>query len=192
MARDAWKSPTGWPSSSGGETVASITDEEFDRLLSRFERDTIHLETHDAYGTATELPHMAKWEAGESDDLEWLHGWCSILREHVKTGKSVRRARIVSEPLSDYQRWSYSIANTMVEAGEDIRWVPRRLVSSVAIPGNDFYLFDDHLIVFLIYAGNGLSTDKIMSTDPADIRLCRSAFEAVWKLSIAHSDYQPV
>jgi hypothetical protein len=172
--------------------VTSITDEEFDDLLSRFERDAIHLETRDAYGTATELPHMAKWAVGEPDDLEWLQDWCATLRVHVKAGKSVRRARIVYEPLSDYQRWSYSIALPMVEAGEDIRWVPRRLVSSVTLPGNDFYLFDDHLIVFLIYAGNGLGTDKIMSTDLADIRLCRSAFEAVWKLSIAHSDYQPV
>ena len=46
----------------------------------------------------------------------------------------------------------------MVEAGEDIRWVPRGLVSSVALPGNDFYLFDDQLAVFLLYAGNGLAT----------------------------------
>ena len=95
----------------------------------------------------------------------------------------------MSEPLSDYQRWSYSIADPMVKAGEDIRWVPRRLVSSVALPGNDFYLFDDRLAVFLLYAGNGLGTGKISSSDPADIRLCRSAFEAAWKLSIPHSDY---
>lgn len=172
--------------------MASITDEEFDRLLSGFRQQAIHLETRDAYGTTVELPHMAKWAAGEPDGFQWLQGWCSTLREHVKAGKSVRRARIVSEPLSDYQRWSYSIAHPMVDAGEDIRWVPRRLVSSVALPGNDFYLFDDRLIVFLIYAGNGLGTDKVTSTDPADIRLCRSAFEAVWELSIAHSDYQPV
>lgn len=172
-------------------TVASITDEEFNRLLAYFERETLHLETSDAYGTAVELRHMAKWAAGEPDDLEWLQGWCSTLCEHVKAGKSVRRARIVSEPLSDYQRWSYSIAHTMVAAGEDIRWVPRRFVSSVALPGNDFYLFDDQLIVFLIYAGNSLGIEKVTSTEPADIRLCRSAFEAVWKLSIPHSDYQP-
>ncbi len=172
--------------------MTSITDEEFDSFLSRFQREALHLETRDTYGTAMELPHLAKWAAGEADDLEWLQGWCSTLREHVRAGRSVRRARIVSEPLSDYQRWSYSIAYPMVDAGEDIRWVPRRLVSSVALPGNDFYLFDDHLIVFLIYAENGLATDRIMSTDPADIRLCRTAFEAVWKLSIAHSDYQPV
>ncbi|MGH3765986.1 MAG: DUF6879 family protein [Pseudonocardiaceae bacterium] len=172
--------------------MASITDEEFNRLLSVFEREALHLETRDAYGTAVELPHMTKWAAGEPDDLDWIQGWCSTLREHVKAGKSVRRARIVSEPLSDYQRWSYSIAYPMVDAGEDVRWVPRRLVSSVALPGNDFYLFDDRLIVFLIYAGNGLGTAKVTSTARADIQLCRSAFEAVWKLSISHSDYKPL
>ncbi|MGH3673402.1 MAG: DUF6879 family protein [Pseudonocardiaceae bacterium] len=172
--------------------MASITDEEFDMLLSGFEREAIHLETRDAYGTATELPHMAKWAANEPDDLAWLQDWCTTLRKHAKDGKLVRRARIVSEPLSDYQRWSYSIAYPMVDAGEDIRWGPRRLVSSVTLPGNDFYLFDDRLIVFLIYTGSGLGTDKVSSTDPADIRLCRSAFEAVWGLSILHRDYQPV
>ncbi len=76
----------------------------------------------------------------------------------------MRRARIVSEPLSDYQRWSYSIAHPMVAAGEDIRWIPRRIVSSVALPGNDFYLFDDQLIVFLTYAGNGLGIETVTST----------------------------
>ena len=172
--------------------MASITDEDFDWLLCKFERESLHLETRDAYGTSVELPHMAKWSAGEPDDLEWLQGWCATLREHVKTGKSVRRTRIVSEPLSDYQRWSYSIAHPMVEAGEDIRWVPRRLVSSIALPGNDFYLFDDRFVVFLMYAGNGTAIDKVASTDPHDIQLCRSAFEAVWKLSVPHRDYKPV
>jgi hypothetical protein len=156
------------------------------------QRESIHLETRDAYGTAVELPHMAKWAAGEPDDLEWLQDWCATLRQHVRAGKSIRRARIVSEPLSNYQRWSYSIAHPMVEAGEEIRWVPRRLVSSIAFPGNDYYLLDDRLVVFLIYAGSGLAVDKVTSTDPNDIQLCRSAFEAVWKLSIAHRDYKAI
>jgi hypothetical protein len=173
--------------------VTPVTDDEFDELLHRgFEREALHLEMRDAYGTAVELPHMAKWASGESDDLEWLQGWCAALHEHVKASRSVLRARIVSEPLSDYQRWSCSIAYPMVEAGEDIRWVPRRLVSSVALPGNDFYLFDDRLAVFLLYAGNGLAVGKIRSADPADLRLCRSSFEAAWKLSIPHREYAPV
>ena len=116
---------------------------------------------------------MARWAAGEPDDLQWLQGWCGTLRGHVTAGRSVRRARVVSEPLSDYQRWSRGIALPMVEAGEDIRWVPRRLLSAVALPGNDFYLFDDRLAVFLLYTGNGLAAGKVSSADPAVLRLCR-------------------
>jgi hypothetical protein len=173
--------------------VTPVTDEEFAELLETgFDRQAVHLETRDAYGTAVELPYMARWAAGEPDDLEWLQAWCATLRQHVKAGRSVRRARVVSEPLSEYQRWSHSIASPMVEAGEDIRWVPRRLVSSVALPGNDFYLFDDRLAVFLLYTGNGLSAGMLSSADPADLRLCRTAFEAVWKLSIPHREYAPV
>jgi hypothetical protein len=171
--------------------VTSISEHEFDRLLTSFEREAIHLETRDAYGTAVELPHLAKWAAGEPDDLAWLRDWCATVRDAAEHGRSVRRARIVSEPLSDYQRWSHSIAHPMVDAGEDIRWVPRRLVSSIGLPGNDFYLFDGRLVVFLLYAGNGLAADRVTSTDPADLRLCQSAFEAVWKLAIPHREYRP-
>jgi hypothetical protein len=173
-------------------SMAQISDEEFDKLLTTFDYELAHLETRDWYGTAVELPHMAKWAAGEPDDLEWLQGWCSVLREAVSAGKSVRRARIISEPLSDYQRWSYSIAQPMVDAGEDIRWVPRRLVSSVAIPGNDFYLVDNRFVVFLTYSGSGLDAGKFTSSDPADIQLCRSSFDAVWKLALPHRDYHPL
>lgn len=172
--------------------MPSIGEGDFDHLFRSFESESIHLETRDAYGTAVELPHMAQWAAGEPDDLAWLDDWCATLRAHRAAGRSIRRARIISEPLSDYQRWSYSIAHPMVDAGEDIRWVPRRLVSSIAFPGNDFYLFDDRLVVFLIYSGNGLNADYQSSTDPADIRLCRSAFEAAWQLAVRHRDYQPL
>jgi hypothetical protein len=60
------------------------------------------------------------------------------------------------------------------------------------LPGNDFYLFDDRLAVFLLYTGNGLAVDKLSSADAADLRLRRSAFEAVWKLSIPHREYLTV
>jgi hypothetical protein len=170
--------------------VAPISEVEFDALLRAFERESVHLETRDAYGTTVELPHMAAWAAGEPDNLLWLDDWCRTLHEHVASGRSVRRARIVSEPLSDYQRWSYSIAGPMVDAGEDIRWVPRRLVSSVALPGNDFYLLDSRLVVFLLYTGHGLNAGYLTSADPADIQLCRSAFDAAWQLAVPHRDYR--
>ena len=84
-----------------GETAVEIPD----RIIQFFRHEdtvtpvAIHLETRDAYGTAVELPHMATWAAGEPDDLEWLQGWCATLREAVKAGKSVRRARIAPSVL---------------------------------------------------------------------------------------------
>lgn len=168
-----------------------LSREEFDALFENVERESLHLEMRDSYGTPTELPHMAKWAAGEPDDLGWLQGWCDTLRRGTSAGKVFRRALIVSEPLNDYQRWAHSVTQPLVDAGEDIRWVPRRLTSSIALPGNDFYLLDGRLVVFMHYAGNGMPTDVVTSADPPDIELCRSAFEAVWQLAIPHGDYQP-
>ncbi len=171
--------------------MEDITLDEFRRLLREFKRSAVHLETRDAYGTETELPHLAKWAAGEPDDLEWLQDWCTNIRSHKAAGAIMRRARIVSEPLSDYQRWAVSIAHPMVEAGEDIRWVPRRGVSAIAIPGNDYYVLDDELVIFMHFAGSGLTTAWTTSTDPADIDLCRTAFAQVWDLGIPHVEYKP-
>jgi len=168
-----------------------ISQEEWDGLFRTVERSAVHLEMRDSYGTEVELPHIAKWEKGEPDDDEWLQPWLGMVRRSVQAGKSWRRAQVVSEPLSDYQRWAHRVTDTVVTSGEDIRWVSRRLVSSIPFPGNDFWLFDDRLIVFLHFAGNGLIVDRQLSTDPADVELCRSAFEAVWKLAVPHHDYKP-
>ena len=151
----------------------------------------MHLEMRDSYGTETELPQMARWAAGEPDDLAWLRPYCDQVRANVAAGKIYRRAHVVSEPLSDYRRWSHSVVQPMVDAGDDIRWIPRRLVSSIAFPGNDFWMLDNRLVIFHHYAGNGTNIDFTTSTDPHDIELCRSSFEAVWPLGIPHNEYQP-
>ena len=46
-----------------------LSYEQFTALFTQFDREAIHLEMRDSYGTAVELPHMAKWAAGEPDDL---------------------------------------------------------------------------------------------------------------------------
>jgi uncharacterized protein DUF6879 len=171
--------------------MASLSRREFDALFEKFEREVLHLEMRDSYGTETEIPQLAKWKAREPDNFEWLQEWCGTLRRGTAAGKTFRRALVISEPLSEYQRWAYSTTQPLVDAGEDIRWVPRRLVSSVALPGNDAYAIDGQLVVWMHYAGDGASTGIETSTDPADISLCRSAFAAVWQLGMPHSEYNP-
>lgn len=165
--------------------------EEFAALFPQVRREALHLEMRDAYGTEAEIPHLAKWAAGEIDDLGWLQPWCTYVRKATTAGKTLRRARIVSEPLSDYQRWAHSLTAPMVDAGEDIRWVPRGRVSGLMFPGNDFWLFDGELLVFLVFTGNGTVVDRPATTDPGLIARCRVSFEAAWALAIPHHDYKP-
>lgn len=165
--------------------------QEFAALFPQVKHEALHLEMRDSYGTEAEIPHLAKWAAGEPDDLSWLQPWCTLVRDATAAGKVFQRARVVSEPLSDYQRWAYSLTALMTEAGEDIRWVPRARVSEVMFPGNDFWLFDDGLVVFLVFAGNGMVVDRFARTDPGLIACCRASFEAAWALSVPHREYTP-
>jgi uncharacterized protein DUF6879 len=172
--------------------VEEITEDDLTALTAGFKRSMVHLETRDAYGTQAELPHMAKWAAGEPDDFEWLQDWCHKIGSHLSAGRTVSRAKIVSEPLSEYQRWVYEVFTPIVASGEDVRWVPRRTVSTICIPGNDYYVFDDERVVFLHYAGSGLNTSFTTTTDRAVVEMCSTAFKKVWALSIPHSDYKPL
>jgi hypothetical protein len=168
-----------------------LSYDEFSALFPKVRREALHLEMRDSYGTEAELPHLAKWAAGEPDDLGWLAPWCTLVHGASAAGASFRRARLVSEPLSEYQRWAYSTTAVMAGAGEDIRWLPRARASELTFPGNDFWLFDGELLVFLVFAGNGLVVDRTTSTDPALIGRCRASFEAAWALSVPHHQYVP-
>src|SRR5262249_18629585 len=116
----------------------------------------------------------------------------AMLRGHRAAGRTCRRARIVSEPINDYQRWSLSLAGMFVDAGEDIRYLPRPRLTTVLLPGSgDFYIFDDELVFFLHYAGSGLNASYEITEAPQVVQTCREAFEAVWKLAVPFRDYRP-
>jgi hypothetical protein len=166
--------------------------DEFQALFPRVKREALHMNMRDSYGTETELPHFARWKAGEQDDFAWLRSWCDLIRDHAAAGRVFRRVNIVSEPLSEYQQWSLAVERPMVAAGQDIRWVSRRLVSELSFPGNDFWLFDDELVVFMHYAGSGLNIDQAATSEASVIKRCRDSFEAVWPLGVPHGEYQPV
>ena len=104
----------------------------------------------------------------------------------------IRRARIVSEPVTPYIRFEYEVTDSMnVAAGEQVRWLPRLRASDLALPGNDCWVFDDRLVRFGHFAGDGTVIGHELSGNPAVIKLCATAFTAVWERAIDHKDYQP-
>jgi hypothetical protein len=141
-------------------------------------------------------PAFAAWQAGHREEAakreEWWRPWLDLIAETVGRGVDVRRARIVSEPISDYIRFEYDVTFTNMAAGEKVRWLPRRRATDLALPGNDFWLFDGTVVLVNHFTGDGESAGhELIEDDPALAKLCARAFEAVWERAVPHEDYRP-
>ncbi|MEU6482473.1 DUF6879 family protein [Streptomyces sp. NPDC046887] len=159
----------------------SLTD--FSDLLRRTTRSAVHLEMRDVYGVDNEGKAFADWQArhalNPTDRASWWRPWLDLVQEATSSGVVVRRARIVSEPASGYIRFEHSGTFTNVAAGEQIRWLPRRQSSDLALPGNDYWLFDEQVVPFDIFDGDGRWVHTDQTDDPAVATLCAPAFEVV-------------
>ena len=144
----------------------------------------------DAYTPSN--PQFLEWKAGQPRPVPASPAWYDLVRTHVARGVRFRRARVVSEPVSDFIRFEYEgTAGLNIAAGEEVRWLPRRRTSDLCLPGNDFWLFDDRMIRFHYFSGDGEIVEDELVGDPAVIRTCAAAFEAVWERAIPHAEYRP-
>ncbi|MCC5481208.1 DUF6879 family protein [Streptomyces barringtoniae] len=165
----------------------------FPELLGAATRSAVHLEMRDSYAVDYEAGPFAQWRASHrynlADRASWWRPWLDLIQETVGRGVVVRRARVVSQPVSEYTRFLYDGTFTNVAAGEQVRWLPRRQASDIALPGNDFWLIDGRLIRWNHFTGEGASAGGEISEDPAAAKLCADAFEAVWARAIPHDQY---
>lgn len=167
----------------------------FEELFRRTKRSAVHLEMRDVYAVSDEAADFAKWRAtGQADldpDSDHWHPWVTLLQDAVKRGVQVRRARIVSMPVTDYIRYEYALTAVNLSAGEEIRWLPRRDASNIALPGNDFWLFDGRYVRINHFTGDGDGAKEPFedSDDAALAQLCAAAFEAVWERATPHDAF---
>ncbi|MDA8369873.1 MAG: hypothetical protein M0026_08370 [Nocardiopsaceae bacterium] len=162
----------------------------FRELIAATTTSALHLEMRDSY--TPNDPRFLRWKAGEPISRPVNPAWSDLVRAHVARGVEFRRARIVSEPVTDYIRFEYEITSEVnTAAGEQVRWLPRRLASDLYLPGNDFWAFDGRMVRFHHFSGDGEIVEDELSEDPAAVELCVSAFEAVWERAIDHEEYRP-
>ena len=160
----------------------------FRELIAATASSAVHLEMRDSYAPDDRSSRMEGRHAAPGARLARLVR--PGPRAH-RPGRPFRRARIVSEPVSDYIRFEHeATAGLNVAAGEEVRWLPRRRASDLCLPGNDFWLFDDRLIRFHHFDGDGRVVEDELCDDPAVIRMCSAAFEAVWERAVPHADYR--
>ncbi|TDD69784.1 DUF6879 family protein [Actinomadura rubrisoli] len=161
--------------------MESTSTERRDELFDTA-RDIRKIELADYYRADEET--FSAWKQGRKVDLE---GWRNDLRQMTDAGRTWQRIKIVSEPLSDYQKMSLEIA----VPEEDLRWLPRRLVSAVPLPGNDCFIFDSKIVAFNVLDGTGNRTEIQLTEDAQIVRFCVEAFSRAWGLAIPNGRYNP-
>ncbi|WP_323183758.1 DUF6879 family protein [Streptomyces sp. NBC_01306] len=106
-----------------------------DALLDSAQHSAVHLEMRDTYAVAEEQDDLALWAAGKwtlEDSWEALGEWLALVRRTVDRGVVIRRARIVSEPVSDYVAFEHFTTPLNEQAGEQVRWLARRRATSIS------------------------------------------------------------
>lgn len=170
-----------------------LTDEQWSQFYASCTTSALHLELRDIYTVPDEVERFAKWRDGqltETEDREWWAPWLDMTRAMGDRSVDLRRARIVSEPISEYIHFEWATTRN-VEGGEDVRWLPRHKASGLAVPPVDFWLFDDQ-IVFNHFAGNGEWAGNEVTADQSVVAMCRKAFEDIWELATPHAEYKPL
>lgn len=165
--------------------------ESFIQMMQACTVSAVHLEMRDVY--TPDDPDYLRWRAGDHfDPAERWPEWSHLVSRVMAQGAVVRRARVISEPVTDYVRYEHALTGRLnIGAGELVRWLPRRYASDLCLPGNDFWLFDMRLVLFNHFSGDGSSGDKEVRHESAVVELCALAFEAVWDRAVPHHLYEP-
>jgi hypothetical protein len=155
----------------------------------------VHLEMRDSYAVAAEANRFEQWQQTGTVDVdrdarEHRQAWMNLAREMTAKGVALRRARIVSEPVTDYIRWEHAITPANLAAGERVRWLPRRNAADIALPGTDYWLMDNEVVRFGHFTGGGDLAGHEVRTEAHVVTLCRDAFERVWERAVDHEEYK--
>jgi hypothetical protein len=161
----------------------------FDDIFQTFKGSAFHLEVEDSYHTPDEWAPFQRFLTGEPDDFAWHRPWLTLVREATRAGRRVERVRVVSVPHVDYTRWGLTVAALNIEAGEDIRWLPRPLTADIDLTADDFWLIDDSRVVFTVFTPDGTFAGGAETLDPSIVDRCVRVRDQVWAAAIAHADY---
>ena len=167
-----------------------ISVEEFGEQFSTVKQSSWRWECQGDYPIDHES--MKKWLAKEpisqeeyKEDSEWL----LYIQGLNEAGIPFERARMVTEPLTDYLAWMLAVTNSNIDAGEDIRWCKESSIRDLGMPDYDFYIFDDNRVVIFHHDENKIFTHAELVDDEASVAAHRALREKVWPHAVPHREF---
>ncbi|WP_342228439.1 DUF6879 family protein [Nocardia wallacei] len=148
-----------------------------------------HMEVRDSYLEPSESEALRRFLNDEPPPEYDKSDWIQLIQDMTDRGVGVGRIRVVTVPHSGYQRWLLSVTGENVEAGEDIRYIPRHTVPPEIVPSDDWWLFDERIVVFNLSDADGRPAGTGTTTDPGIVTYCREVKAKLWPFAIPYRDY---
>ncbi|MGW1196865.1 DUF6879 family protein [Streptomyces sp. NPDC002536] len=171
--------------------TAFIEDEKFDHYFGDgFQHTAWRLETRRAYASDTEGEEFQRFLRGEEPGEDPDRTWCRNIREQVSQGKRIERVRLVDDPPTLGQRYLLAVAWTNVEAGEDIRGLPRTQAERLGLPMFDFWLFDSRFALKLHFDDQDEYLGAELIEDAAEVLRCCQVRDAAWHYAMKYEEFR--
>lgn len=161
-----------------------------DDLLRACTVSAVHLEMRDDYAPGDSW--FRAWRHGDQEEFErqLARPWLQAIREITGRGVAVRRLRVVSEPVTDYIRFEHATTDSNIDAGEEVRWLPRRQAADLLLPGCDCWVFDGRRVLFNFFDGPGEWAGAAVCDDAGSLRATPPRSRKRGHGGVPHADYR--
>ena len=119
----------------------------------------------------------------------WHQDWLNFLRQATAAGVAVQRVRLATIPHTDYVRWGLDVSPLNIEAGEDIRYLPRRLTADIELPDEDYWLLDDDTLILSVFSADGRTGGFAREPEPDLLRQCLAVRDELWDRAVPYARY---
>lgn len=116
-----------------------------------------------------------------------MQPWLRMVQEVTAEGRRFARVRVVELPLSDWTRYSYTLARHNIAAGEDIRYIEHD--NAPDLPDYDYWLLDSSKLVVMRFDETDRFVGGEIIEDPSEIVQANYWRDAAWHKAVRRDDF---
>ena len=157
-------------------------------MFRTFEHTAFRLEVRDTYNSPNEKESLRQFRETGIVDQSKRTAWLELVAKSTRAGKVWRRVRVVTVPLTFYSVWGLRVAEANVDAGDDIRYLPRD--QAAGLPNHDYWLFDSRTLARMHFdEDDGTFVGVELIKDPAVVVEHNYWRDAAWHHAITRDDF---
>lgn len=137
-----------------------------------------------------------KFRKGENIELpDQIKDWLKIQSETIKKGISLKRVRIIPNPIPEYIKFEIHMWNkfSKLSKGEEFYFLKEeyyeKIISKIDFVPKDFWMFDDNTIIIFNYKKNGEWIGEELIQDKTVVEKYKKLKYKLLDLSIPMNDF---